>query len=526
MGYCNLKNPDHKEKLKMRCLAIAMTLVLAFIAVNAQAAPLTDPMGGTGGGPINGSLHVTVVQDGSTTPIEGAFVMAGIKPGKPFANNWGFTDANGEIDFSHAGLSGPLMVTAGAAGYQYFSLVSVDANDIVIPLEALASAPTTYEVGDFVSGIDVNNGLFNSGDGNVDLAFVLTAMTIEDILSFDMDSMLGPMELMEVLGQQFEVPSNLFIPEQYELFTLIEKDHYTIYLPGGNHTLCALSCRAALTDLQNMTEITDLIPNLGWREIDILNVNVTGNTNGADLNVGPDLSQTVTMQLSNLPENSTAWCVSLGDLDGMHGLGRVVPLGLNSVATPAGGPGSGTVGLSTTAASGEFAGMDYHPVVAVQVGDSSSSQLLVIADRTSHSQTYTVSFSNFFDLLNLNYARGYMRWNDVTNPGTGSPDVDVHLARFVDDATGNMAWEFVVKGDVQRMVVPFLPAAAPAPLTGGAEYSWEHASLGLTYDMTNFDFDAFAFTDIYAHGSHLSVNNRNILWPKHRLAPQSAVPLR
>ncbi|MFH1999334.1 MAG: hypothetical protein ABIK28_06615 [Planctomycetota bacterium] len=504
-----------------------MTFMIALLSVFALCAraaqqKAADPFGGTGGGPINGSIQVKVVQDGSTDSIEGAFVMAGLKPDLPFPGNWGFTDASGEITFSHAGLTGPITVTAGTAGFQFFTIVSADASEIVIPLKAITPAPAAFEVGDFVSGIDVNNGLFNSGDGNVDIAFVLAAMTIEDILSFDMAGMLGPMEPMVVMGQEFQVPTNLFVPQQYELFTEIKKDHYTIFMPAGDYTLTALSCRASLADLQSMQVITDLIPNLSWREVDVLNVSISGNTSSADLTVDPDLSQTVTLQLGNLPEDSIAWCVSVGDMDALHGLGRLIPLGLNSIETlPGGAPGSGNASLSTTAPSGEFAGMDYFPVVAVQL--NSSSQLLVIADRSSHPQSYTANLSNFFQLLNLHFSRGRLQWNDVTHSSAGSPDVHLHMARITDENTGDLLWEFVVKGELQGMMVPFLPPEVTSPLMGGTTYAWDHVSLGLGYDLPSFDFNDFSFSDIFAHGSHLSINSISILWPSKRLAPQGGM---
>ncbi|MHC4944530.1 MAG: hypothetical protein ACYTG7_16050 [Planctomycetota bacterium] len=484
-------------------------------------ARLTDPSGGTGGGPIAGSLNVKVVYDGTINPVEGAFVMAGSAPGCPFPDNWGLTSAAGEIAFSHSGLKGPITVTAGLAGYQYFTLVNVDANDLVIPLKPVSTSTTTYEVGDKVSGIDVDNGLFNVGDGNVDMAFVVNSMTLEELMSFNIEGLLGPMEIMEILGNQFEVPSNLYVPQQYELFIEIKKDHYYLYLPAGNHTLIAMSGRIPLQDILDAGDIVDLIPKLDWREIDTIDITVTGNKYDADLTVDPNLVDTVTVNLGNLPEDCLVYCLSIGDLDDLHGLGRLAPLGMNVMENPVGGSGSGTLTMSTTAATGKFAGMGYFPVAAVQMNQTDD--ILVITERTSHSQTYTSNLNTYFKTLDLGYGHGKFSWNDVENPSSGSPDVDVQFTLLANPNNSDIYWQFMISGDLQQFAVPRLPAQAPPGLASGTSYQWTHFAFGLTYDLPSFDFNSFAFSDIPAHGSHMAIDMMEIQWRKRVLAPRCPV---
>jgi hypothetical protein len=488
--------------------------------VSAAPERLTDPLGGTGGGPINGALHVRVVYDGTTTPVQGAFVMAGRAPGFPFPGNWGFTSITGEIDFNHPNLKGPIYVTAGAAGYQYFTLVAVDAADLVMPLKPISTSFTNFEVGDFVTGIDVKNGLFHAGDGNVDMAFVLPAMTLEDLMSFDLESLLGPMEVMEILGEIFEVPTNLFVPQQWELFIEIIKDHYYLYLPAGDHTITAMAGRISVTELLGGGDIVDLIPKLEWREIDMIDVTVTQNTYTADLNVDPDLNKTVTLNVDNVPEGGTAWCVSVGDLDAQHGLGRLIPLGLNTLYVPVGGgPGGGTVNLTTTAPAGKFAGMDFFPVAAVQFTDRSD--ILMVTERKSHSQTYTENLTTFYKELEPAAIAGRLSWNDVENPPAGSPDVHLQMARITHPSNGEAYWEFMIHGDALHLTLPFLPPLAPqAPVPGGT-YVWTQFAIGLTYNLPSFDFNSFAFADLLGHGSHMAIDILEVTWPKRQHSPRS-----
>ncbi|MFH1279303.1 MAG: hypothetical protein ABIK65_13095, partial [Candidatus Eisenbacteria bacterium] len=489
-------------------LPVLLVLLVLCLPVIAYA---TDPSGGTGGSPINGSLGVRVIDGNTQAPLPGAFVMVGLYDGWPFPGNWGFTDGAGEITFADPGLTGPVTVTAGFAGYGYFTILDVNGDDLVLPLDPITTAGAEYEVGDFVSGIDVNNGAFNLGDGNLDMAIVLPALSMEDMMAFDMGSLFGPPDTLDILGTPFAVPSNMFIPSQYEVLTEIVKDHYGLLLEAGDFTLTALSGRIALQDLANAVDIMDLIPALHWRETDILDITVTGPSASADLFVDPDLVNTVGLTVGNLPESGTAWCISAGDLDGANGNGRLAPLGIGSISCPGGaGPCGGSVSLTTTAASGEFAGMTYFPAVAFDsdIGDD----VLVAMNRSAHGQTYSETIDDFFSPLDLSYDNGLFSWSDTENPVSGSPAVDLHMARLENAAGDSVFWRFLLPGDRLSMLVPWLPPTAPpAPGEGGA-LAWRHVSAALGFDLAAFDFDAFPFSDIIAHASHLALDGRSVFF--------------
>ncbi|MBD3236787.1 MAG: T9SS type A sorting domain-containing protein [Candidatus Eisenbacteria bacterium] len=513
----------------LRCSAMPSAVLLMGMLLAGSAAPAqrTDPYGGTGGGPIEGQLSVRVVHDGTIDPVEGAFVMVGPRDGAPFDGNWGVTDANGEIAFDDPALSGPIDVTAGADGLRYFTLVGVDAAEIVIALRPIASGLPEYEVGDFVSGIDVDNGTFHAGDGNVDMAFVLPALEIENLMSFDLADLFGPPEIIEIVGETFEVPSNVFIPQQWELFIEIIKDHYYLYLEPADYTLAAMSGRLPLEDLLNSGDLTQLISEISWREIDVLDVTVSGNTYTADLHVDPDLVTTATINLANLPPASTTYALSVGDLDGLEGLGRLAPLGLDALdCAGGGGPCSGTLHLTTTAPSGEFADVGYFPAAAVDMLDTD--QTLVLLDRAPRSQTYAATLASFFALLDLSYGTGRFAWNDVENAGTGSPPMHLSLARIGSTSSEEIYWEFLIPGDRLDFGAPALPPDAPPAPAGGGTYAWDHVALGLAYDLVSFDFNDFAYADIFAHVSHLATDDRDVTLqydPAAAPEPHSTAPV-
>lgn len=491
----------------------AGTFFLAMLLINLTFASVahaerTDQLGGTGGNPIDGSLQVRVVDALTGDPFEGAFVLVGSSEDEPFPNNWGLTSATGDISFTDPALQGPIMVTAGIDGYAFFTFVSVDADDLVIPLKPIVLTDPIYQVGDYVSGIDVNNGIFHAGDGYIDMAFVIPTLRLEDLMSFDITSLIGPPETINILGNDFEVPSNFFIPQQWELFIEINKDHYYVYLPAGDYTLSAMSGRIHRDVLLAGGDMTGLLPEMNWREIDILDVTVSGDMYTADLNVDPDLTETVTMHLDNVPEGTTAWCISAGDLDDRAGMGRLVPLGINSLDCPEGSPCAGTVPLTTTSAVGEFAGMTYMPAAAVTWPDMND--MVFVADRDPHPQTYTVTLSTFFSRLDLYHSYHLFSWNDVENTANGSPAVDVQTARIEGYQTEEpeLYWEFMIPGGVFEFSTPQLPAQAPPGPVDGTDYVWEQMALGLTYDIASFDFNDFALTDIFAHGTHLASDAR------------------
>lgn len=94
--------------------------------------------GGVRGGPIDGSLAVSVVESGSNRPIEGASVMVNVRRSSPYV---GLTDARGQITFAGEDLVGPQTVTAFAPGRSAETYVDVNASEVTLVLNALPSPP-------------------------------------------------------------------------------------------------------------------------------------------------------------------------------------------------------------------------------------------------------------------------------------------------------------------------------------------------------------------------------------------------
>jgi hypothetical protein len=95
--------------------------------------------GGLGGGPVNGTLNLTVIDNYTQNGIPMAYVVIGDPATSPFH---GYTDPFGEIVLSAPGLAGPLTVTAGHPKYESGAFVNFDAQNATMFLTPLPPDPT------------------------------------------------------------------------------------------------------------------------------------------------------------------------------------------------------------------------------------------------------------------------------------------------------------------------------------------------------------------------------------------------
>lgn len=89
-----------------------------------------DPFfGGMGGGPINGTVNVVVIDSNTRDGVPDAFVALGDPATSPYR---GRTDALGQITFSDPTLSGPVSLVAAKDDYETQVFVGFDAQDITV----------------------------------------------------------------------------------------------------------------------------------------------------------------------------------------------------------------------------------------------------------------------------------------------------------------------------------------------------------------------------------------------------------
>lgn len=105
--------------------------------------------GGLSGGPIDGSVNVTVIDALGGRVLRDVFVLLGDDvESSPYQ---GFTDARGQITFSDEGLAGPIAIHAALRCFERVSFIAFDARNVTIELAPLLD-PTCFDPGDLSPG--------------------------------------------------------------------------------------------------------------------------------------------------------------------------------------------------------------------------------------------------------------------------------------------------------------------------------------------------------------------------------------
>jgi photosystem II stability/assembly factor-like uncharacterized protein len=101
--------------------------------------------GGTWGGPVDGSVNVSVIDASNGKPVPLAFVILDSNPDTKFK---GLTDSRGQITFSAKNLKGPRDVTATHEDYDTYTVAGFDAQNVTIFLypKKSSSSGSTEEV--------------------------------------------------------------------------------------------------------------------------------------------------------------------------------------------------------------------------------------------------------------------------------------------------------------------------------------------------------------------------------------------
>jgi hypothetical protein len=106
----------------------------------AYEATVNAAEGGFAGGPIAGTLNMTILDDYTGNGVPMAYVVVGDPATAQFH---GFTDPFGQITFSGPDLQGPLTVTAAHPKYETGAFVGFDAQNATMFIEPLPPDPTT-----------------------------------------------------------------------------------------------------------------------------------------------------------------------------------------------------------------------------------------------------------------------------------------------------------------------------------------------------------------------------------------------
>lgn len=164
-----------------------------------------------------------IIQDPNGNAIANAQYLVGSAQNNPFEGNFGVTNERGEI-FIPAAWVNPEMLTIDAPGYLRATYMQTMPKGRTIHLTKKFVA--LAELRGNTSGHPVRNK-----DDIVDFSFVINALTRQDLLNFQIQKVLSPInDVIKAVGQKIPIPSNVSLPKQTEkkffLDVVLDKPQY------------------------------------------------------------------------------------------------------------------------------------------------------------------------------------------------------------------------------------------------------------------------------------------------------------
>lgn len=232
------------------------------------------------------SSNALTVLDKAGQPIVGATILLGYEPGNPFQGNVLTTDAQG-IAGVPADWKAALPVTVQAQGFVSQTLPVTLPGDLNIQLSPQEGADLQ------VAGETTDFGRLVT-DGKVDFGLVIPAMGRDQLLSFDMSTVISPAtDKIEIIGNEVELPSNITLPDQRETYIFpitLNKPAYRVFLRNpGQYTVSAtrgqFPLQRVVNDIRAGKSIFELVNHFTFISGGQRAVDVNGNVTGANLAV-------------------------------------------------------------------------------------------------------------------------------------------------------------------------------------------------------------------------------------------------
>lgn len=218
-------------------------------------------------------------------PLANAQVLIGMTQ-EQFPGNYGLTNEKGEFALPENWTQADT-VTIDAAGYVRASYIGLKPESKVIILKKKFKAAVTLK--GVTSGHPVRNK-----DGFIDYSLVMSAMTRQDLLNFQIQKVVSPVnDKIEVVGQEMNLPANVSLPRQTENYFIgitIDKPQYRLFFsePGVQRVFAArgrFPFKDVVDGLRGDKEIFELINYFNITGGSIRDVNVVGNETGLNIPV-------------------------------------------------------------------------------------------------------------------------------------------------------------------------------------------------------------------------------------------------
>lgn len=260
------------------------------------------------------------VTDEKGMPVVGAQILIGTEDGKPFGGNVITTNGSGTAA-APAGWTTAQPVTAQSPGFMAATIPDAKPGALTIQMTRL-EGQNQFEISGNTEGFGkmVNNGLVHFG-------LVIPALRREEFLSFDMSTVLSPQsDRIDVIGNSFEIPSNLTMPEQtvtYIFDIKLNKPKYRFYVRNpGQYVMSATHGSFPLSkvagDIRSGKSIFELINHLTFLEGGERALSVSGHSPGNNLMVNQaPFSSAITVKAPAFPKNQVMVSLALQEKGGL-----------------------------------------------------------------------------------------------------------------------------------------------------------------------------------------------------------------
>ncbi len=250
-------------------------------------------------------------------PLPQAQILIGHGQGE-FAGNYGQTDQNGEFAIP-AAWTHPAMVTVDAPGYIRATYVGLSPEAKVITLKKKYTGQVQ------LSGITSGHPIKNR-DGFIDFSLVMSAMTRQDLLNFQVQKVVSRIyDTITVVGQDINIPANVSIPRQTESYFIgitLDKPQYRLFFndKGVQRVFAArgrFPFKQVVDGFRSNKEVFDMINFFTLTGGSIRDVNLTGDSNKLDIPV-MDLTfaDKKTFKAPQLDSSETMVALTVSDQNG------------------------------------------------------------------------------------------------------------------------------------------------------------------------------------------------------------------
>lgn len=266
--------------------------------------------------PCLSKAAVISVIDENGAAVANAEVLIGNGPNDPFAGNVLTTDGSGKIS-TPAAWNSNQPVSVSSAGYVITTFQNLAPQNAILKISSQESQ-STFDVQGTTSGF----GKLKQ-DGKVDFGLVFPAIPVNNLIRFDMASVVSPVsDKITVMGRDVTLPSNITLPPQDEsyIFTIhFEKPNYLMPLrQAGDYTMTALHGQFPLQKVVNEIRagksLIQTLNNFVFLESGIkpISVNKAVSTEHLDVNQF-QFTQNSTVTAPSFPSNQFMLTVALAE---------------------------------------------------------------------------------------------------------------------------------------------------------------------------------------------------------------------